>query len=157
MGTPWKELLADRLPELGHRNWIGIVDSAYPLQTAPGIEMVWTGADHFEVLASVTQAVAAAPHVRGIYHLDAELARLPASHAPAAFAFRERLSTHLEGEEMVALPHEDLIAKLDAAGKLFHILLLKSSLTLPYTSVFLQLECGYWSAEAERVLRASSS
>jgi hypothetical protein len=26
-------------------------------------------------------------------------------------------------------------------------------MTLPYTSVFLQLDCGYWSADAERRLR----
>jgi len=154
MESSWKELLRQRLPELGHRNWIGVVDSAYPLQTAPGIEMVWTGADHFEVLSAVTTAIAAAPHVRGIVHLDAELARLPEAHAPAAPPFRERLYTLLHGEETVALPHEELIAKLNAAGKLFRVLLLKSSLTLPYTSVFLQLECGYWSAEAERALRA---
>jgi len=36
-GSPWKNILARRLPELGHRNWIGVVDSAYPLQTSPGI------------------------------------------------------------------------------------------------------------------------
>ena len=154
MESSWKELLARRLPELGHRNWIGVVDSAYPLQTAPGIEMAWTGADHFEVLGAVTAAVAAAPHVRGIFHIDAELDRLPVAHAPAAPAFRERLHPLLRGVEVVALPHEELIAKLDAAGQLFRVLLLKSSLTLPYTSVFLQLECGYWSAEAERALRA---
>jgi len=144
MTSSWKELLARRLPELGHRNWIGVVDSAYPLQTAPGVEMAWTGADHF----------VAAPHIRGIVHLDAELARLPEAHAPAAPAFRERLQTELRGVETIALPHEELIAKLDAAGKLFRVLLLKSSLTLPYTSVFLQLECGYWSAQAEQALRA---
>jgi hypothetical protein len=26
---------------------------------------------------------------------------------------------------------------------------------LPYTSVFIRLDCGYWSAEAEAVLRDS--
>jgi hypothetical protein len=28
---------------------------------------------------------------------------------------------------------------------------------LPYTSVFIQLDCGYWSAEAEQRLRAAFS
>lgn len=27
-------------------------------------------------------------------------------------------------------------------------------MTLPYTSVFLQLECGYWNAASEKRLRA---
>jgi hypothetical protein len=32
-------------------------------------------------------------------------------------------------------------------------LIIKTPLTKPYTSVFFQLECGYWNAEAEERLR----
>jgi hypothetical protein len=39
----WKEQLRDELPLLGHRNWIAVVDSAYPLQNSPGIKMIATG------------------------------------------------------------------------------------------------------------------
>src|SRR5665213_988847 len=35
---PWTMVLDERLPLYGHRNWIVIADSAYPLQSAPGIE-----------------------------------------------------------------------------------------------------------------------
>ena len=41
------------------------------------------------------------------------------------------------------------------AGKTFHVLLLKTNHTQPYTSVFLQLECGYWSPKAEKELRTA--
>ena len=34
----WQTKLHQQLPLLGHRNWILIVDSAYPLQVSPGIE-----------------------------------------------------------------------------------------------------------------------
>jgi hypothetical protein len=44
---------------------------------------------------------------------------------------------------------------LDEAGKTFNVLILKTNLTLPYTSVFLELDCGYWSEEAEQRLRAA--
>ncbi len=40
-------------------------------------------------------------------------------------------------------------------GKTFHILVLKTRMTIPYTSVFIRLECGYWSADAEKRLRAA--
>ena len=49
--------------------------------------------------------------------------------------------------------HEEIIARLDQAGATFRILILKTRMTLPYTSVFFQLECGYWTAEAEQKLR----
>jgi hypothetical protein len=51
------------------------------------------------------------------------------------------------------LPHEQIIAKLDEAGKTFKVLLIKTPLALPYTSVFFQLDCGYWNAASEKELR----
>jgi hypothetical protein len=42
---------------------------------------------------------------------------------------------------------------LDKAAETFRVLVLKTDLALPYTSVFLELDCGYWSPGAERRLR----
>lgn len=41
------------------------------------------------------------------------------------------------------------------AGQTFHVMLLKTNLTLPYTSVYIRLDCGYWSDEAEVQLRSA--
>ena len=35
--TMWKQEFEQLLPKLGHRNWILVVDQAYPLQSAQGI------------------------------------------------------------------------------------------------------------------------
>jgi hypothetical protein len=51
------------------------------------------------------------------------------------------------------MQHEDIIAKLDQTGSLFEILVVKSSLTIPSTSVFFELDCGYWDEAAEQRLR----
>jgi hypothetical protein len=42
---------------------------------------------------------------------------------------------------------------MNQAGNTFHILILKTTLTVPYTSVFLRLDCKYWSDAAEDQLR----
>ena len=39
------------------------------------------------------------------------------------------------------------------AGATFRVLIIKTDMTLPYTSVFCELDCGYWSAAAEQRLR----
>ena len=65
----WEVQFDELLPLLGHRNWILVVDKAFPLQSAPGM-------------------------------------------------------TNIKTE---------------------HI--------MPYTSVFIELDCGYWSAEKEATLR----
>lgn len=78
-------------------------------------------------------------------------------NAPGIGAYRAGLEKILAGKSAPVLPHEQIIAKLDEAGKTFKVLLIKTPLTLPYTSVFFQLECGYWNAESEKELRAAMS
>ena len=151
----WRDVLVERLHTMGHRNWIVIADSAYPLQVAEGIETTRTGAHHEHVLEETLEAIDQSPHVRPIVHLDAELPHLTEQYAPGIDAYREQLDRILHGHHTQSRPHEDIIADLDEAGKTFDILVLKTNLTLPYTSVFLQLDCGYWSEETETELRQS--
>jgi len=149
----WRPLLADEMPVLGHRNWIVIADSAYPAQSNPGVETIYTGAGQLAVVKGVLAALDKTKHVRPVVHLDAELPHVPEGHAPGVAAYRTELNQLLQGRRVTSLPHDELIAKLDAAAKLFRILVLKTDLTIPYTSVFVELECGYWSPEAEQALR----
>ncbi len=161
----WRVRLSEELPLLGHRNWIAIVDSAYPLQVSAGIETVETDADQLEVVKTVLVELAKAKHVRPIVFTDAELRLVPEKDAAGVTAYREALTTLLGqidqgqiGQRKTgaqSLPHEQIISQLDEAGKTFHILVLKTRMTIPYTSVFIRLECGYWSADAEKRLRAA--
>ena len=151
----WRATLDERLPLLGHRNWIVVADSAYPWQASAGIETIDTGADHVAVVRGVLEAIAGSRHVRPVVHLDAELPFVPEAHAPGITILREALTAALSGLASIPLPHEEIIARLDEAGRAFRILLLKTTLALPYTSVFVRLDCGYWSAEAEAALRAA--
>jgi len=152
-GSCWEEKLERDLPLLGHRNWIVVADAAYPWQTAPGVETVSTGAEQLAVVRRVLHAVEKAPHVRPIIYLDAELPFLREEDASGIKAYREGLKEILGMHAVRSLPHDQIIAQLDEAGRAFHILLLKTTMALPYTSVFMQLDCGYWSAEAEAKLR----
>ena len=69
--SDWRARLKEELPLLGHRNWIAVVDSAYPLQTSPGIETVDTGSDHLEVVRRVLHEIAESKHVRPVIFTDA--------------------------------------------------------------------------------------
>ncbi|MEY4488272.1 MAG: hypothetical protein RIQ79_780 [Verrucomicrobiota bacterium] len=152
--APWREQLRQRLPLYGHRNWICIVDSAYPAQTSPGVETLVTGADQLVVVKEVLAALRQAPHVKPVAVIDAELPAVAEADAPGIGAYRLDLDRVLAGAIIERTPHETIIHDLDRAGALVHVLVLKTNLTLPYTSVFLRLECGYWTAEKEAALRA---
>lgn len=152
-GAPWWEKTVTDLPVMGHRNWIVIADSAYPAQSRAGIETLYTGGDQIEVVAAVLKALNHTRHVRPVVYLDSELPYVSEQDAPGINAYRQQLKRVLGTRPVTSIPHEELIAKLDKAGETFRILILKTNLTLPYTSVFLQLDCGYWSTEAEQRLR----
>ncbi len=154
--TPdWQEELDKQLPLLGHRNWIVVADSAYPWQTSPGIKTIYTGEKQLDVVRVALAAVHDAPHVRGSIFVDAELPHVPEASAKGIDDYRVGLRKVLEGQQVASLPHDEIIALLDEAGATFHVLLLKTDLTLPYTSVFIRLDCGYWSDDAEQQLRAA--
>jgi L-fucose mutarotase/ribose pyranase (RbsD/FucU family) len=149
----WESRFNDLLRMYGHRNWIVVADSAYPAQSNPGIETVFTGGDHTEVLRKVLDAIGASVHVRTNVYLDSELKQVAEEDAPGVSALRKEMTQLLAGKNTRELTHEEIIARLDRAGKLFRILILKSTLAIPYSSVFLELDCGYWSEEAEERLR----
>jgi len=149
----WQETLRKELPLLGHRNWIVVADSAYPLQTAPGIETIYVNAGQLEVVKGVLVELAKTKHVKPTIYTDAEMKFVAETNAPGITAYRDALDKVLANQPVQVLPHEQIIGKLDEAGKTFKVLLLKTPLTKPYTSVFFQLECGYWNADSERQLR----
>lgn len=149
----WKEILNARLSLYGHRNWIVVADSAYPEQSNPGIETLVSGAGQVEVLIEVFQSLAASKHVKPNVYIDQELQFLSDAGAPGVSAYRCQLRELLQGQQASTLPHEEIIQKLDQAGHTFKVLIIKTNMTIPYTSVFLQLGCAYWDAESERQLR----
>lgn len=152
--SDWQQKVNESLPLMGHRNWIVVVDSAYPLQSSPGVETIETSSDQLAVLDYVLGAIKASKHVRPLVHTDAELRYVPESRAPGVDEYRKDLKSRLDGIPTDSVLHQKLIDQLNALGKDFHVLILKTNMTIPYTSVFLQLDCKYWSAESENELRA---
>lgn len=151
--SDWQQRAAEQLPLLGHRNWIVIADSAYPWQSRDGIETIATDDDQLAVLRWVLDSIENAGHVRPIIHLDAELPYVPEEEAAGISAYRRELDSLLGDSPKRSLPHEEIIAKLDESATTFRVLILKTNLKLPYTSVFIQLDCGYWGADAEGRMR----
>jgi len=151
----WRQALADRLPLFGHRNWIVVADSAYPAQSREGIETILSNADHMEVLEEVFSGVAESRHIRPIAHIDQELELLEEADALGVSAYRQQVSVLLKNCAVDTRPHEEIISALDQAGQIFMVLIIKTNMTIPYTSVFLELDCSYWNADAECRLRAA--
>jgi hypothetical protein len=153
----WRAKVAEAMPLLGHRNWILIVDSAYPLQSSPGVETIETNSSHLEVVRYVLGEIDRSIQVRPDIYMDAELPFVPDEDAPGASSYRREIGDLLHNYEVESLPHEKIISEIDEAGKVFHVLVLKTNMTVPYSSVFIRLDCKYWSEDAEKRLRQKMS
>ncbi len=150
----YKKELNEILPLLGHRNWILVVDKAYPLQSSEGIRYVNSGEELIPALKTVFELLAEASHVKPIVYLDKELSCMDDTLASGAEALKAELAVLTQGWNVQQILHDEVFAKLDAASKLFNVVVIKTESLIPYTSVFIELDCGYWSSEREQALRA---
>ncbi|MGA2047731.1 MAG: RbsD/FucU domain-containing protein [Terracidiphilus sp.] len=149
----WEHQLSVRLPQFGHRNWIVVADAAYPSQSSPGIKTIAAGVDQINVLRTVLDAFRATKHIRANVYLDYEMHFVPEKDAPGVERYKQELDALLAHSTVFRLPHEQIIQKLDQSARVFKILIIKTQMLIPYTSVFFELDCGYWNREAEERLR----
>ncbi|HKV40418.1 MAG TPA: hypothetical protein VJX67_14490 [Blastocatellia bacterium] len=155
MKSNWEEVLKDRLQLYGHRNWLVIADSAYPAQSGQGIETIVAGEELTIVLGRAFAILRECQHITPTIHTDAEMELVPEEDAPGISSYREQLDDIFRDYEVRSLPHEEIISEMDRVGEKFRVLLIKTNTRIPYTSVFLELECGYWNRQAEKKLRAA--
>ncbi|HEY1461979.1 MAG TPA: hypothetical protein VGF44_01020 [Terriglobales bacterium] len=153
----WSTQLTQSMPLLGHRNWILVVDSAYPLQTSPGVETIETNANQLDVVRMVLAKINHSTHVSPTIYMDAELPYITDADAPGVSVYRTEVGELLHDYKIDSMLHEKIISTIDEAGKTFHVLVLKTNMTIPYTSVFIRLDCKYWNADQEKRLREEMS
>jgi hypothetical protein len=155
MTSNWKDILKDRLPLYGHRNWLVIADSAYPAQSKQAIETMVVDEEQVAVLEQTLAILGGCKHIQPNIYTDKELNFVNDDDAPGISSYRQELGALLKGHEVRTLAHEEIISTLDRVGEKFRVLLIKTNMRIPYTSVFLELECGYWNGDAEKRLRIS--
>jgi hypothetical protein len=149
----WKRQLKKTLPLLGHRNWILVVDKAYPMQSAPGIETIYTNEKLLYVLGYVLKTIHNEKHTKPVIYHDKELLFMRDDLCEGVESFKNDLTRMLSRSDLQVIPHDEIFSKLDTASKQFSVLVVKSDCLIPYTSVFIELDCGYWADFKEKTLR----
>ena len=132
-----------------------VTDSAFPVYAAPGIETIVVNEDLPTVVKYVAKAISSTRHVRATVFLDQELQFVDESDYPGVSDLRRQIAALFPKDQISRIPHAEAMARTDEAGKTFRILFIKTSATIPYTSVFMRLDCGYLSDEVERKIRAA--
>jgi|SRR5215217_1091175 len=151
----WKSKFYEKLPMLGHRNWILVVDKAFPEQNAAGIEYIYANENLNAVLKQVLSQVNQSGHVKPIIYQDKELNFITEEQASGVTELKSAIKSTIGNQPVQTLLHDSVFKKLDTESKLFKVLVIKTNEVIPYTSVFLQLDCAYWNGDKEVQLRKS--
>lgn len=150
--TDWQSVLKEKLPLLGHRNWIVVTDMAYPLQAKKGITTLYARESYVDVLSVVKKMLDHSPHVYAHIHQDKELSYLDEHFCLGINQLKTKIEEVILSSEIKSMEHDQLIARLDSISDLYEVIVIKTGLTKPYTSTFFELDCKYWDTNKQAEL-----
>lgn len=149
----WQKQLDEILPYYGHRNWILVTDMAFPKQSSNGIRYINTNENLTGVLQQVLDKLSKSEHIKPVIYTDKELAFITEKQAKGINKLRNTILQLTKEWSSETLLHEDVFGKLNESSNLFETLVLKTNCTIPYSSVFIYLDCKYWNEVNETTLR----
>ena len=149
----WQNTMQQRLPLFGHRNWIDVSDAAFPAYTQAGIETIFVNQDLPTVLSDVAKSIASSKHVRATAFVDKEVPFVEEKDYPGVTQLKQAIHRTFEKSSISSIPHAEAISKMDEAAKQFRVLIIKTNTTIPYTTVFLRLDCGYLTDEVDAKIK----
>lgn len=149
----WKSQIRKELPRLGRSNWIVIGDASFPEHSRPGLRMIVTDGHIPDILNFVLKEMGRTEFVSKRLFSAQELGRVGNDDAPGVDEYRKSLNYVLNGREIHRVQQRTLDILMEDSRERFVTLVIKSVTDLPYTSIYLELDTGYWSADAEADLR----
>ena len=151
--TAWQTAVNNQAAQLGYRNWIVIAEASFPAHNRPGMRQVTAAVEIPEALDYVLQSLEQTENVRPQVYLTRELRSVENDFAPGIDDLRERIKNSMHGHEPTELDQQSLLTLLEDANRSFDVLVIRTQSALPYSSVFLELQPGYWDATSEARLR----
>jgi len=139
--------------QLGYRNWIVIAEASFPAHSRPGVRQITANEEIPVVLDEVLRTLERTEHVTPRIYISRELSALENDYAPGIDEFRKRLQPAMHAHETTELEQQSLLTLMEDTNKTFEVLVIRTNTALPYTSVFMELQPGYWNSDSESALR----
>jgi L-fucose mutarotase/ribose pyranase (RbsD/FucU family) len=128
-GVEWQSAVDRQVGQLGYRNWIVVAEASFPAHSRHGVRQVTADVDIPTALDYVLSTLERTETVRPQTYVTRELRSVENDFAPGIDDIRKRIKESLHGHEAT------------------------ENSALPYSSVFLELQPGYWDVESETRLR----
>lgn len=151
--STWKDAVNRQVSQLGYRNWVIVAEASFPAHSRPGFRQVTADVDVPEAVDYVLNSLETTQHVRPRVYLPREQRSVENDFAPGIDEMRKKIRASLHGHESTELEQQSLLTLLEDASRSFDVLVIRTHTALPYSSVFLELQPGYWDADSESRLR----
>lgn len=152
-GNSWQAAVNHQAGQLGYRNWIVIAEASFPAHNRPGLRQVTASVGVPEALDYVLHALEQTQNVRPQIYLTREARAVENDFAPGIDELRKQVKESLHGHETTELDQQSLITLMEDANRSFDVLVIRTNTALPYSSVFIELQPGYWDVDSETRLR----
>jgi hypothetical protein len=106
-----------------------------------------------ELVDYVVNDLERSENVTPSFNTARELPFVSNDRAPGIEQFRKDLKEALHGHEVREMDYRSLSLLAHSDASKFAVLVLKSRTALPYSSVFIELDSGYWDRELEDELQ----
>jgi len=151
--STWKDAVNRQVSQLGYRNWVIVAEASFPAHNRPGFRQVTADVDVPVAVDYVLNSLERTQHVRPRVYLPREQRSVENDFAPGIDEMRKKIRASLHGHESTELEQQSLLTLLEDASRSFDVLVIRTHTALPYSSVFLELQPGYWDADSESRLR----
>lgn len=149
----WERELETEIKALGYRNWLVIADASFPFLSRSGVRTVIAPVETPEIIDSIISSMDRTQHVEPRFYTSRELRFLNNRLAPGVEEFKFDLEKAIRGYETRELDHKVLLKVIENTKEEYVVLVVKSETTIPYSTVFIELDSGYWDGQSENVLR----
>lgn len=145
--------IGPQLQQLGARNWVVIADPTYPIPAGAGavtMAVPSPTADTFrEVLDLLELQASLTPRIWVCNEMEAVTEKL----APGMEEYRKDVNYLLSGRFCYRLDERIISMQLADAAQKFRVLYIKTNTQLPYSTIAIELDSGYWNPDAEAEIR----
>ena len=149
----WAGTVEREVDALGIQNWIIVAESSFPVVTRGGVRTLVVDGEIPQIVDFIVNHLEKSETVTPAFNTARELSFVSNDRAPGIDSLREQLNKSLHGHQVRQMDNRALILLAHRDASKYAILVLKSKTSLPYSSVFIELDSGYWDRESEDRLR----
>ena len=149
----WGGVVSREVNALGSGNWIVIAESSFPVVSRRGVRTVVVDTEIPELVDYVVNELEKSETVTPSFSTARELPFVKNDRAPGIDEFRKLLRESLHGHEVRQMDNRSLTLLTHSDAAKYAVLVFKTKSALPYSSVFIELDSGYWDRKSEDNLR----